>query len=455
MVIGLFGLMNVGAVAGFALDAHERRSVLAKLQTEELGYRVTPDGTWVWRFSVDPLQGEQGVPTGTAVALAELLGVPYSRLRAALPDDLVSFGMGDVMGRRSVLSVTAMDNVLAQQLSAKRSSKARRKGKREAAAPEWSPAAPIYVAPSSATRRTLMTTQLDDGPLAVTPRATPPRDKPAPPSATPASANAKQSRFALVLAEAEDAGAEAEAAVEAAVEEAATAAEEAEEAEPQAAAGDDAGGDCVLAEDIPGDDESQHEVPDYGQPKQAEQDAPAADDDVLEELLGTALVLAFLQVGALMPVVELARCRAAATRFFDGVTVRVGSALRLCKRADSPSCRPPRAGRLRRRPSTWSRCCARARSTALTAGCRALGSVRPPRRVVLLCLSAADAAPPGGFAGKLIMAQNTEGWWDATRCALIAAAASFVRTGSPLLHLPHVARLLLRWRRGPRARRTT
>ena len=54
-------------------------------------------------------------------------------------------------------------------------------------------------------------------------------------------------------------------------------------------------------------------------------DAPevgSADEDVLDELVGTALVLAFLQVGALMPVVELARLRSAAARFFEGITVR-------------------------------------------------------------------------------------------------------------------------------------
>ena len=87
VMIGLFGLMNVGAALGFVLDARERRFVLAKLQTAELGFRITPEGAWLWRFSVEPLQSERDAPTGTAVALAELLGVPYSRLRAALPDE--------------------------------------------------------------------------------------------------------------------------------------------------------------------------------------------------------------------------------------------------------------------------------------------------------------------------------------------------------------------------------
>ena len=297
MFIGLFCLMNVGAGVGFALDARERRGVLAKLQTAELGFRITPDGTWVWRFSVDPLLGEQGVPTGTAVALAELLGVPYSRLRAALPDDLVNFGMGDVMGRRKVLSITALETALAEQLSARRS-KPRRKETRKAAAADPPAAAPFHVSPSSATRRALLAARLDAG-IAVTPTAAIPAGEFDPPGAATASANAKQRRIALVLAEAE---------TEAAA----------------APSGDVAtGDDCVLADD----------VPDYGQ---LERDAPEV--DVLDELLGTALVLAFLQVGALMPVVELARRRAAATRFFDGVTVRPPS---MCcwaggTRADSP-----------------------------------------------------------------------------------------------------------------------
>ena len=44
----------------------------------------------------------------------------------------------------------------------------------------------------------------------------------------------------------------------------------------------------------------------------------------MEELVGTSIVLAFLQVAALMPVVEVARLRAAAAAYFDDLTTPAG-----------------------------------------------------------------------------------------------------------------------------------
>jgi hypothetical protein len=49
----------------------------------------------------------------------------------------------------------------------------------------------------------------------------------------------------------------------------------------------------------------------------------AAEDEQLEEFVGTALVLAFLQVGALMPVAQLAQRVSAAKAHFADFTVRM------------------------------------------------------------------------------------------------------------------------------------
>jgi hypothetical protein len=54
-------------------------------------------------------------PTGTAVALASLLGVPFVRLRVALPDELLGWDIGTALGRRRVLSKEGMDALLDQQ----------------------------------------------------------------------------------------------------------------------------------------------------------------------------------------------------------------------------------------------------------------------------------------------------------------------------------------------------
>jgi hypothetical protein len=90
VVIVLFGIMNLGAAVGFVLDSRQRAHFFERLQAEEVGFRTEgADGaTWVWRFALDPLYAEIGAPTGTAVALTALLGLPLARLRAALPDEV-------------------------------------------------------------------------------------------------------------------------------------------------------------------------------------------------------------------------------------------------------------------------------------------------------------------------------------------------------------------------------
>jgi hypothetical protein len=81
--------VNLGAAAGFALDARERRAFLARLQADDVGFRTGKDDScWLWRFSLDLLQGDIDSPTGTAVALTALLGLPFARLRTAIPDEV-------------------------------------------------------------------------------------------------------------------------------------------------------------------------------------------------------------------------------------------------------------------------------------------------------------------------------------------------------------------------------
>ncbi len=84
-VIALFGAMNLGAAVGFLLDRHERAAVLEQLRDEACGFRVTRDGAFVWRFALDALPDELAAPSGPAVVLASILGIPFARLRAGLP----------------------------------------------------------------------------------------------------------------------------------------------------------------------------------------------------------------------------------------------------------------------------------------------------------------------------------------------------------------------------------
>jgi hypothetical protein len=62
--------------------------------------------------SLHPLLSDLDAPSGTAVALASLLGVPFVRLRAALPDELLGWDIPTALGRRSSLSKAGMEAML-------------------------------------------------------------------------------------------------------------------------------------------------------------------------------------------------------------------------------------------------------------------------------------------------------------------------------------------------------
>lgn len=109
IVIVLFGGMNIGAGFAWMVDARERRAFVTELQKESVGFCPTKDGIWLWRFSMRPLTRALGAPSGTACELCGLLGVPLPRIRVALPDDLLTWGMNAALGRRATLSRAALE----------------------------------------------------------------------------------------------------------------------------------------------------------------------------------------------------------------------------------------------------------------------------------------------------------------------------------------------------------
>jgi hypothetical protein len=117
VVIILFGLMNGGALIGFALDARARARVVARFCQPQVGFRSPPGDPecWVWRFTLEPLMDDIDAPRGTAVALSAILGIPYVRLRAVLPDEMVESELCNAIGRREVFSVSGMMRSLTLQ----------------------------------------------------------------------------------------------------------------------------------------------------------------------------------------------------------------------------------------------------------------------------------------------------------------------------------------------------
>ncbi len=73
--------MNLGAAVGFILDSRERAGVAARLHDHACGFRMTEEGTCLWRFALEPLTAELAAPTGPAVQLSLLFGLPFARLR--------------------------------------------------------------------------------------------------------------------------------------------------------------------------------------------------------------------------------------------------------------------------------------------------------------------------------------------------------------------------------------
>jgi hypothetical protein len=103
-VMLLFGGMCIGAFIGTILDYNERKSLLYRMQQPDVGFRVGPGGSWLWRLEQDPLGAELAKPHGTAVQLSAVFGMPYMRLRLALPEEMLPGPLADALGRRAGLS---------------------------------------------------------------------------------------------------------------------------------------------------------------------------------------------------------------------------------------------------------------------------------------------------------------------------------------------------------------
>ena len=106
----MFAAMNVGALGALVLDVRERRATLARLMRPESGFAELPGGVWVWRCAQEPLARAVQAPTGSAVQLAAVFGLPFVRLRAALPEALFSGSVGQATGRRAGMSAKGLED---------------------------------------------------------------------------------------------------------------------------------------------------------------------------------------------------------------------------------------------------------------------------------------------------------------------------------------------------------
>ena len=110
VVVTLFGLLHIGAVTAWVMDSREKQHVADRLRDPACGYRITDSGVTLWRFGLDPLPDEIAAPSGPAVMLAAVFGLPMARLRAAMPDELFTTDFAASLGRKHGFSASGMQS---------------------------------------------------------------------------------------------------------------------------------------------------------------------------------------------------------------------------------------------------------------------------------------------------------------------------------------------------------
>jgi hypothetical protein len=103
----LFGVMHLGAAVGVAMDAAAKRRVLTALLSDTFAFEEHPGGVWTWSLYQQPVVADFGAVVGPVVDLAGVIGIPFARLRCALPEELLGGDVSHVVGRAAGLSVAA------------------------------------------------------------------------------------------------------------------------------------------------------------------------------------------------------------------------------------------------------------------------------------------------------------------------------------------------------------
>jgi hypothetical protein len=109
VILILFGVMHAGAALGYVLDARGRAEQRAALTSPRFGFEELPGGVWTWALYQRPVTGAFGAVSGPVVELAAVIGVPYARLRCAIPEELLAGDMAHMVGRSAGLSVSASE----------------------------------------------------------------------------------------------------------------------------------------------------------------------------------------------------------------------------------------------------------------------------------------------------------------------------------------------------------
>lgn len=140
---GIFAAMHLIAGATVAWDRAHHRVIVSELKGDTLGFREHPSGAWTWSFAQEPLTADVGLLRGGAVDCARMLGCPFVRLRAAIPEDLLPGVVAESLGRRAGMAPREVERAFEAERSLvrdlRRKSKARKvtRGERDRLQKLW------------------------------------------------------------------------------------------------------------------------------------------------------------------------------------------------------------------------------------------------------------------------------------------------------------------------------
>jgi hypothetical protein len=101
-------IRHAGALCGFYVDMKERSTALTHALRPEMGFQERAGGVWTWRFKQNEITRSVEAPSGSAVHIAGILGFPFIRLRAALPEELFAGTVAQALGRKAGMSVSGL-----------------------------------------------------------------------------------------------------------------------------------------------------------------------------------------------------------------------------------------------------------------------------------------------------------------------------------------------------------
>lgn len=129
---GIFAAMHLVAGATVAWDGAHHRTIVAEVKGAKLGFRAHASGAWTWSFAQEPLTADVGLLRGGAVDCARMLGCPFVRLRAALPEDLLAGGVAESLGRRAGMAPRELERAFEAERSLVRDLRSKSKARKAA-----------------------------------------------------------------------------------------------------------------------------------------------------------------------------------------------------------------------------------------------------------------------------------------------------------------------------------